>query len=75
MKDRDCEHCGHRKPDGCESWECRFEPKKELTQYIALEQRAKKLFGEHYDLINCVEELLQYKRIGTIEEFRKAKAE
>lgn len=73
MKDRDCEHCNHRKPDGCESWECNFEPKKELSQYLSLEQRAKNMFGDNCDLESCVEELRKYRKIGTVEELKKIK--
>lgn len=24
-KDRDCENCKHKKPDGCTQWNCNFE--------------------------------------------------
>lgn len=24
--DRDCANCRHKHPDGCDSWECEFEP-------------------------------------------------
>ncbi len=34
---------------------------KDISQYLSLEQRARNLFGENYDLENCVEELRQYK--------------
>ena len=34
---------------------------KNISQYLSLEQRAKNLFGENYDLENCVEELRQYR--------------
>ena len=27
MEIRPCESCIHRKPNGCESWECKYEPK------------------------------------------------
>lgn len=33
---------------------------KDISQYLSLEQRARNLFGENYDLENCVEELRQY---------------
>lgn len=34
---------------------------KDISQYLALEQRARNLFGENYDLESCVEELRQYR--------------
>lgn len=34
---------------------------KDISQYLSLEQRARNLFGENYDLENCVEELRQYR--------------
>lgn len=45
---------------------------KDISQYSSLEQRARNLFGENYDLESCVEELRLYKQIGTLEECRKA---
>lgn len=36
---------------------------KDISQYLSLEQRARNLFGENYDLENCVEELRQYRRL------------
>ena len=33
---------------------------KDISRYLSLEQRARNLFGENYDLENCVEELRQY---------------
>lgn len=36
---------------------------KDISQYLALEQRARNLFGENYDLESCVEELRQYRNI------------
>lgn len=36
---------------------------KDISQYLSLEQRARNLFGENYDLENCVEELRQYIRL------------
>ena len=33
---------------------------KDISQYLSLEQRARNLFGENYDLESCVEELRQY---------------
>ena len=29
ISDRDCEHCKHRHPIGCDVWECTFEPRDE----------------------------------------------
>jgi len=29
---RDCENCKHRKENGCEKWECEFEPKMTIEQ-------------------------------------------
>lgn len=43
---------------------------KDLSQYLSLEQRVRNLFGENYDLENCIEELRQYRSIGTPEECR-----
>lgn len=37
---------------------------KDISQYLSLEQRARNLFGENYDLENCVEELRQYRKLG-----------
>ena len=37
---------------------------KDISQYLALEQRARNLFGENYDLESCVEELRQYRKLG-----------
>ena len=34
---------------------------KDISQYLSLEQRARNLFGENYDLENCVEVLRQYR--------------
>ena len=34
---------------------------KDISQYLSLEQRARNLFGENYDLENCVEELRKYR--------------
>lgn len=34
---------------------------KDISQYLSLEQRARNLFGENYNLENCVEELRQYR--------------
>lgn len=36
---------------------------KDISQYLALEQRARNLFGENYDLESCVEELRQYRKL------------
>lgn len=36
---------------------------KDISQYLSLEQRARNLFGENYDLENCVEELRKYRRL------------
>lgn len=37
---------------------------KDISQYLSLEQRARNLFGENYDLENCVEELRQFRKLG-----------
>ena len=37
---------------------------KDISQYLALEQRARNLFGENYDLESCVEELRQFRKLG-----------
>ena len=37
---------------------------KDISQYLALEQRARNLFGENDDLESCVEELRQYRKLG-----------
>lgn len=34
---------------------------KDISQYLSLEQRARNLFGENYDLESCVEEMRQYR--------------
>lgn len=34
---------------------------KDISQYLSLEQRARNLFGENYDLESCVEELRLYR--------------
>ena len=34
---------------------------KDIIQYLSLEQRARNLCGENYDLESCVEELRQYR--------------
>lgn len=37
---------------------------KDISQYLSLEDRARNLFGENYDLESCVEELRQYRSFG-----------
>lgn len=52
--------------DTSECTDCRMEHKQllewlvKLSQYEALEQRAKNLFGESWDLESCVEQLRQW---------------
>lgn len=45
MNDRNCEECKHKTKNGCESWDCHFEPKgltkEEVEHYSKL--------AEHYD--------------------------
>lgn len=64
--DRDCKNCRHKKSQGCELWECKYdkidEPldKLEVLQTIGLFFADKVKAGKDYDLImECNRELLK----------------
>lgn len=49
MENRDCDNCMHRKPNGCESWDCEFKPKglsaEEVEHYSRLAEYYNKKKG------------------------------
>lgn len=52
--ERDCDNCIHRKEDGCEKWECEFEPKATDAATRVLEKIAGLSHHDKERLAQCI---------------------